>query len=208
VVSWSAVLPVKRLDRAKTRLDVPGLSRADLALAMALDTAAALLSCAEVSRLVAVTDDPRAAAAMSDLGALVVPDVPDRGLNDALRHGAAQIRLLDPGSGIVTMASDLPAAHGEDIAVVLRAAAEVPVAFLADARGSGTTLLTAGPDAVFEPRFGTDSRERHRSAGAQELAHAVPGLRRDVDTLADLRSALRLGCGPQTTALCVTVARQ
>ena len=71
-----------------------------------------------------------------------------------------------------------------------------------DAAGSGTTLYTAGPAAQFCPRFGPGSRDRHRAGGAAELDLAdVPGLRRDVDTPADLRSAAGLRLGPRTSAL-------
>lgn len=73
--------------------------------------------------------------------------------------------------------------------------------FLADAAGIGTTLLAAAPGAPFTPRFGGPSRARHAAAGAVELAPgAVPGVRRDVDTPADLRAARELGPGPHTSA--------
>ncbi|MDQ3664624.1 MAG: 2-phospho-L-lactate guanylyltransferase, partial [Actinomycetota bacterium] len=58
---WCVLVPVKRLDLAKTRLGaVAGRRRADLALAVAADTASAALACPVVRRVVAVTDDVRA----------------------------------------------------------------------------------------------------------------------------------------------------
>jgi 2-phospho-L-lactate guanylyltransferase len=85
---------------------------------------------------------------------------------------------------------------------VLDAASAAPNAFVADAAGIGTTLYTARPDASFTPAFGLDSRARHREGGARELAlEDVPSVRRDVDTMEDLRAALELGVGPHTASV-------
>jgi len=89
-LTWSLVVPVKVLARAKSRLAVlAGPHRAELALAMAADTVAAALACPAVDRVIAVTDDAAAARVLAGLGALVTGDDPGRGLNPALRHGAA-----------------------------------------------------------------------------------------------------------------------
>ena len=69
--------------------------------------------------------------------------------------------------------------------------------FVADAEGVGTTLLAAAPGTPLQPRFGADSARAHRDSGAVALP-APAALRRDVDTPADLREALRLGVGPRT----------
>src|SRR6516165_3179363 len=87
---WSLVVPVKVLARAKTRLAaLAGQDRPALALAMAADTVAAALGSPEVGRVIVVTDDPQAARVLAGLGAVIVPEPPGRGLNRALRHGAA-----------------------------------------------------------------------------------------------------------------------
>ncbi|MGA8115789.1 MAG: 2-phospho-L-lactate guanylyltransferase, partial [Actinocatenispora sp.] len=82
---WSAVLPVKRLTGAKTRLRgaVPEVAHPRLALAIALDTVAAVLACPLVDRVFVVTDDALVRAEVTGLGAEVVPDRPYRGLNAA-----------------------------------------------------------------------------------------------------------------------------
>ena len=99
------------------------------------------------------------------------------------------------------MAADLPALGAAELARALGEAAHARQAFVADTAGTGTTLYTAGPGVVFSPRFGPGSREAHRSAGAVELLlPGLDGLRRDVDTIADLRDAARIGLGPHTSA--------
>lgn len=198
---WSLVIPVKVLALAKSRLTgLAGQSRADLALAMALDTVAA--ACAATDSVIVVTDDDRARAELSGLGAVVVPDKPGDGLNPALRFGAALADERWPGRGRAGLAADLPAVGAAELDLALAAAAGADEAFVADAAGTGTTLYTAGPGVAFFPRFGPGSRAAHLSAGAAEIRiPGIDGLHRDVDTVADLRDAARIGLGPRTAAV-------
>jgi 2-phospho-L-lactate guanylyltransferase len=200
LVLWSLVVPVKVLARAKSRLaGAAGPHRAELALAVAADTVAAALRCDRVGTVIVVTDDPLAASELDALGAQIVPDEPGEGLNPALSYGAGLARTADPRSRVGALSADLPALRPAELGRVLDAAAEVPTAFLPDAADVGTTLYTARPDAPFAPAFGSGSRLRHRAAGAYELAvRDVASVRRDVDTLDDLREALALGAGPRT----------
>jgi len=202
-LTWSLVVPVKVLARAKSRLAAAaGPHRPALALAMAADTVAAALACPDVARVLAVTDDPQAAQALAGLGALVISDEPDQGLNPALRHGAAVAASRWPAAGIAALAADLPALRPAELGLGLRAAARWEHAFVPDAAGSGTTLYAARPGVEFQPRFGPRSAQRHRAAGAVELG--LPGLaslRRDVDGPRDLRAASALGGGPRTAAV-------
>jgi len=202
-LSWSLVIPVKVLARAKSRLAVlAGPRRAALALAMAADTVASAVACPVIGAVIVVTDDCAAGAELGGLGAHVVADEPGAGLNPALVFGAAYADARWPGRGRAGLAADLPALDPAEIGRALAAASGWPEAFVPDAAGSGTTLYTAGPAAAFCPRFGPGSRDRHRANGAAELdLPGVPGLRRDVDTPADLRGAAELGLGPRTAVL-------
>ena len=199
-LSWSLVVPVKVLARAKSRLaEAAGPHRADLALAVATDTVAAALACDRVRDVIVVTDDPLAASELAALGARIVPDEPDGGLNPALSYGAGLARQTAPGSGVGALSADLPALRPAELARVLTAAAGATTAFVPDVAGVGTTLYAARPGTVFAPAFGAESRRRHRAAGAAELTGpGIESVRRDVDTLDDLRAALALGVGPRT----------
>lgn len=194
---WSVVVPAKRLDRAKTRLGPTGTRAAheELVLAMLGDTLDAVLACSAVGSAWVVTDDPRAAAVAAVAGARVVPDVPAAGLDAALHHGAAT--AANPL--VAALHSDLPALRADELAGALGAAAAVRRSFVADADGTGTTLL-AVTDGVLAPAFGPGSAAAHAASGAVALAGAWPGLRRDVDTPAHLAEAARLGTGPRTRA--------
>jgi 2-phospho-L-lactate guanylyltransferase len=202
VPSWSVVVPAKRLAVAKTRLrpltsPLPGAAHDELVLALLADTVAAAATCPVVGAIVVVTDDPAAADVVRGLGVRTVPDEPDRGLNPALEHGARAVG----GSAVAALSSDLPALRPEELAAALTAAgAAASRCFVADAHGTGTTLLTAiGTE--LRPRFGAGSAEAHRASGARPLTGEWPGLVRDVDTEADLRAARTLGLGTRTAAL-------
>ncbi|SDO24257.1 2-phospho-L-lactate guanylyltransferase [Klenkia soli] len=198
VQHWSVVVPAKRLALAKTRLG-PVVDRAeheDLVLAMLGDTLAAAALAREVGSLWVVTADPRAAALATQLGARVVPDEPAGGLNAALVQGAA----ATGARFVAVLNSDLPALQADELDQALRAAAGVPRSFVADAEGTGTTLLAVtGGDLA--PAFGPGSAAAHAVSGAVALAGDWPGLRRDVDTAEHLAAARALGAGPRTRAV-------
>ncbi|QXG76940.1 2-phospho-L-lactate guanylyltransferase [Modestobacter sp. L9-4] len=203
---WSLVVPAKLLSRAKTRLapltarsgdDAPARHR-ELVLAMLGDTVAAALASPAVAGVLVVTDDPGVGDLVRALGARTTPDVPDRGLNAALAHGAATARAAG-ARAVAAMSSDLPALRAEELTAAL-AAVVGGRGFVADADGTGTTLLCAATGEL-DPRFGPGSAAAHAAGGAVPLAGDWPGLRRDVDTAADLDAAGGLGVGPRTARL-------
>jgi 2-phospho-L-lactate guanylyltransferase len=208
VSDWCVLVPVKRLDRAKTRLHASGrdgqpLDRPAAALAFASDVVVAALAAEQVAHVLVVTDDEVAARTLTALGASVVPDSPDAGINPALRHGCDAAHLRWPSLGIAALSSDVPSADGATIDAALAAAEGVSIgSFLADGSGIGTTMLMAPRAEFFTPAFGHRSRAAHRAAGLRELQDAhLFRLRRDVDTVVDLWDALRIGVGPHTRAL-------
>ncbi|WP_348775114.1 2-phospho-L-lactate guanylyltransferase [Solwaraspora sp. WMMD791] len=218
--TWSVVLPVKRLAAAKSRLRgaLTGVPHEELALALALDTVAAVLACPLVAEAVVVTADPVAAAALAALGARTVAEPDPGGLNAALAHGAASVPA---GRPVAALTADLPALRPAELAAALRAAASPATTgrcFVPDADGTGTVLLAAVDAATLHPRFGPGSADRHAASGARRIGgdedtgtggaggatgeDAWPTLRRDVDTADGLADAARLGLGRHTAALC------
>jgi len=202
-VQWSLLVPIKRLSIAKTRIALPAASRALIALAMTGDTVSAALACLAVAEVVAITSDEQVGEMLRALGARVVDDVPDSGLNPALAHGA----LLATSPHVAALSSDLPALRPADLETVLVLAAAQPLAVVADASGRGTTMLAARSTRDFAPSFGVESLAAHLRAGAVDISAGAPAsVRHDVDTLADLELAVRLGVGPQTTRAAAAVA--
>jgi 2-phospho-L-lactate/phosphoenolpyruvate guanylyltransferase len=204
---WSLVVPVKVLARAKSRLTgLHAEGRAALALAMAADTVAAAVACPAADRVIVVTDDAAARAELAGLGAIIIGDDPAAGLNAALAFGAGYAQAHWPDQGRAGLAADLPALRQAELGRALAAAAAARQSFVPDAAGTGTTLYAAGPGEPFCPRFGPASRAAHLADGATELdINGIPGLRRDVDTAADLKLAAEIGLGPHTRGLAASL---
>ncbi|GGW58048.1 2-phospho-L-lactate guanylyltransferase [Streptomyces xantholiticus] len=198
---WSLVVPLKPLALAKSRLAgaADDRLRPRLALAFAQDTVAAALACPAVRDVVVVTDDRTAAAELAALGARIVADSPGTGLNAALAHGARAVRSTRSSAAVAALNADLPALRTAELARTLAVASVFTRAFLTDATGIGTTLLSARPGSELRPAFGGPSRLAHLASGAVEIASDdVDSVRQDVDTVDDLAAALALGVGPYT----------
>jgi len=199
---WIVVVPVKPPARGKSRLEVPGLDRAALAHAIALDTLEAASRCEIVAQVVVVTNDPALARESAMIPALrFVPEGEGRGLDAAVATGMAAI---DPAGRMprAALLGDLPALRHADLADALRVAETVDRGVVADAEGTGSTLVTAAPRVEWASAFGDPSFERHRALGCTPLAVAdASTLRRDVDTADQLEAAAALGLGPRTAAL-------
>ena len=192
---WTVVIPVKGLPAAKSRLlpaSVDAAAHRRLVEAIRADTVAAARNADPVARVVLVSDRADGSAHPE----MLVQTRP--GLNAALEEAAAQARRSWPADGIAALVGDLPALRPEELAAALVAAADYPRAHVPDAAGTGTTLLTARPGIALRPAFGPGSAARH---GHDSVAIAGrPGLRRDVDTAADLVEAGELGLGLATSA--------
>ena len=192
---WTVIIPVKPAAHGKSRLRVPGVGREHLARAIALDTIEAATATA---RVVVVTDDAQTAAEARRLGALVCAD-PGDGLDAAVAAGAAS---AGADAHRAALLGDLPALLPAELAAALREAESVSRAAVADADGTGTTLVTAGPGVPWASAFGSGSFARHVALGCVPLT--VPDaatLRCDVDTAEQLADAAALGLGPRTAAI-------
>lgn len=201
-MSFCLLVPVKRLDRAKTRLGGTPAERGTLALAFARDAVAAAAASPAVARVYVVTDEPGGPAAWGGR-VEVLPDEGGGDLNACLRHAERAVRLRHPGHGVAAMCADLPALSSADLDAALDpslAGALGPRWFVQDADGTGTTLLAAVAGTGLDPHFGDGSAARHEASGARPLRAAVTTLRRDVDTADALDEAVRLGVGPRTRA--------
>jgi len=197
---WSVVIPVKRLPDAKSRLSPLSVEhRAALALAFASDTVAAAAASPLVAAVFVVTGDQRVARRLGALGARIVPDDAPGGLNGAVESGRIHALADDPRRRVAALTADLPGLLTEDLTDALAAAADGR-AFVADAPGSGTTLLLSDVHGTLGARFGVNSRYAHEASGALLLAGAGRSLRRDVDTMEDLDDAVALGVGRHTAA--------
>jgi 2-phospho-L-lactate guanylyltransferase len=196
------LVPVKDGRDAKTRLGgVDAAGRAELMDAFARDAITAAVRASLVD--VHVVGDPTSMAGLAaDLGVPVVPDEGGGDLNQALRRAAA--RVARPGRGVAAMLGDLPCLRTGDLELALDRAGR---GFVADAAGTGTTLLFSPPGADLDPWFGPGSAAAHASSGAAPVAGELSSLRLDVDTTSDLELAVDLGVGACTAAALTRLER-
>jgi 2-phospho-L-lactate guanylyltransferase len=197
---YVVLVPVKPPASGKSRLggslDVGDTERRALAAAIALDTVEACRGATLVNEVLAVTDDAGFAAELAAIGCDTIPDGTSGDLNSTLRLAAAEAHRRWPHLVPVALLGDLPALRPAELDAALGSIEPGAAAYVADADGSGTTLYTAAYDG-FAPRFGVGSAAAH-DAVARQVEGLLPGLRRDVDDLADLREAWALGVGPRT----------
>ncbi|WP_063042896.1 2-phospho-L-lactate guanylyltransferase [Nocardia pseudovaccinii] len=207
-----AVIAVKSLDRAKSRLAdrLRPEHRARLVLAMLADTVSAAVAVPQIASVTVVTPDPVVAELARTLGAVVHPEPrrevidttdPD-GLNTALTDAATALRHRHGPIELLALQADLPALRPDELSDMLTTAPVGVRSVIVDHAGSGTAaLLVRDTVAPLDPRFGPGSARRHIEAGAVDLHGDWPGLRLDVDTADDLDRAVELGAGDSTGAV-------
>lgn len=206
--AFTAIIPVKPLRAAKSRLDVSAAHRRALAEAFAFDVIAAAMSAREVGRLLLVTGDDETERRLAAAGVRVLRESPEAapGLNSALRQGALWAGRHHPEDPAVVLTADLPTLTPDTLDVALAALRHHQSAFVPDRSGTGTTMLSANRPGLLRPRFGVGSARAHRATGAREVAEVDPRVRHDVDTTADLTSAVPLGLGERTRTVWRTSA--
>jgi 2-phospho-L-lactate guanylyltransferase len=188
--TW-ALVPVKRLDRAKSRLSgvLSGTQRRHLAGAMLRDVFAALAAVSGLAGTLVVTGDPIAAALARSHGMLVLPDPDVAETNGAVRHGLAWLAERGAAAAVV-VPGDVPFAEAEEIEAVMRGLRTAAVVLVPAARDGGTNMLGVTPPDVLAVAFGEQSFVRHRAAAREaDLATAVmhlPGAAHDIDVPSDL----------------------
>ncbi len=172
----------------KTRLggELGPKERADLALAMLADVAAALRS-APLDEIVVAASGVQTALSVARLGLDAILDPPgggglDAALDSACRRFGADVTLL-------VVAADLPRLRSDDVAAVVGRPEPVVVAPTSD---GGTAALLRRPPLAIPSAYGAGSAARHlRLASDRGLAVATvdrAALRHDIDTWEDLQA--------------------
>ena len=194
----AAILPVKRFDRAKSRLgqSVAETLRERLARAMLADVLQALAQSQAIERTILVSCEPSLPETAAEHGALLLADTAEDGQSTAVGIGI-QRAIAEGFERVLCIPGDCPALDPAELDALLAAAdarragdggAEVTI--IPDRHGTGTNgLLLTPPDAI-APSFGPDSCERH--AALADAARAGCHVERpaslllDIDTGADL----------------------
>lgn len=199
----TAILPVKRLDKAHGRLagTLPAQARRDLAEAMFLDAVAKLRRSHCIDSVLIVTADDAVARWARWLGHAVLLQAEDAGHSAAAAAGASAA-LVDGADRVAMLPVDCPLLDPRELDDRLgnspRTALIVP-----DRHGTGTNALVLCPPDAIMPDFGPDSCARHvsraRAAGISFALMRLESMALDLDTpedMAELRDALLLDPEP------------
>jgi 2-phospho-L-lactate guanylyltransferase len=194
----TAILPVKRFARAKTRLlgDAIGpQERAALLRAMLTDVLAAIPRSKEIERLIVVTGEGRAekvaldAARRARTPIEVLQDPQDPGHSDAATLGIVRAKSFGAGC-VALLPGDCPLLDAAELDAALDRMETGTVAVVPDRHGTGTNGLLMAPADAIGPAFGPKSCERHldraRRAGWTAVREELPSLALDLDTPEDL----------------------
>lgn len=176
------LIPVKRLDEAKSRL-AAALSPAERAALMRemLQTVIAAVEEAGVGPVTVVSAEP--------LDVNGIPRFDDRGLpwNEALAAAMREI-VREPCAAVVS--ADLPLLAAAEVEALVAATPRRGIA-VARAKDGGTNAVAMRPPAVLDTLFGRPGSCRlhevaAQRAGIQAVVVDLPGLAFDVDTPEDL----------------------
>lgn len=207
--TW-AIIPVRGLERAKSRLGGPldAEERVDLVSGLLRRAVAATTSSSQVAGTIVVSSDRAALDLAQGMGAIAVADL-ERGLNPALDVARAEA-LARGATAIVILPADLPLLDRDSLDDVIGAASDAwsrdnspgttaLVAIVPDRHGTGTNALILAPPDVIEFAFGVGSRAEHAARAASAGATCVElggPLDVDLDTADDLVLVERLA--PET----------
>lgn len=193
------VIPLKRFDRAKSRLAsvLTPAQRAALALSLAERTLTALRDSNVCERLVVVSPDP-VALAWAEARGVVALAQPGAGLNAGLAL-ARDWAVGQGATGLLVALGDLPLLTADEARSFVAATRlyERVVALAPDRARDGTNLLLACPAALAPFAYGRGSFVRHQRLARRRGLHTVeftaPGAAFDVDTPADLAELIARG---------------
>jgi 2-phospho-L-lactate/phosphoenolpyruvate guanylyltransferase len=182
-----AVIPVKRLSEAKSRLSsrLNSEERATLVMTLVRRTVGVLKEVDAIGRIGVATEEREL---VESLGAVDwLPDL--GGLNASLVHAASWATGVDARSMLV-VPCDLPLLEPSDIRALLDSSPTEPGLAIAPTQDGGTGALLLSPPQVLPPVFGLDSFKRHQyEAHARNIpVYTVfrPGFSHEIDTLEDL----------------------
>ena len=184
-----AVVPVKSLSQAKTRLAniLSPEERALLVLDMLSHVLDTLRASREIDEVAVISPQPSELR----LPPGVTPILQARhGLNDLLEQGREWAIRRD-ADALLVLFVDLPLISSGDISRMVKLGEKEGTVVLApDRHGSGTNSMLAHPVTLARFAFGPASFDTHRvaamHAGANLEIYSSPGTSLDIDTLDDL----------------------
>jgi 2-phospho-L-lactate guanylyltransferase len=187
-----AIIPVKPLNRAKSRLSqvLPPEERQQLAENMLRHVLQVVRDVPQVMGTLVISRDSKALAIARDYGARTVVESGAPELNAALMRATQVVRQWK-GHAILILPADLPLLAPEDVTCLLELGqTERTVVIATDLNKDGTNALFIRPPGLIGYSYGTGSYERHlamaEQAGAAVKLYESERLMLDIDMPEDL----------------------
>ena len=203
----AGVVPVKVLDRAKSRLGKAygEDKRSELVEALLEDTFS-LCSSVDFLEWFFVSSDRGVLERAEKRGFQTIEETGE-GLNEALVQAFEEISSLDFDSATV-LPADLPLAEKWDLHDLVDTGATSDIVVVPSQNDGGTNGLYLHPPRVIEPRFGPQSFRAHLKEGeAKGIRCAIlapPRLGLDIDTVEDAQELVTRGGKSKTAQLLAT----
>ncbi len=185
-----ALIPVKQLDQAKSRLSLAlsAEARAQLMHDTLRRTVYALQASNLCECISIVTLDEQVMSWAREWGVSVISEH-RTGLNEALNEARG---ACDNTESVLVVHGDVAWLAVEDVqAIVTLAAADRAVVIAPDRHDKGTNALLLKPPCVIDFAYGEGSAQRHawlaRQAGIEPLWYRSSSISLDVDVAADLK---------------------
>jgi 2-phospho-L-lactate guanylyltransferase len=195
-VKTAAIVPVKSLVRAKSRLAgaLDPQERVTVTLGMLWHVLETIAQSGMVDMVGVISPDPDLPTLPH--GAIHI-EQPEPGLNWGLEQGR-EWAIAQGAEAVLVVFADLPLLSATEIAEILSLGRDNGTVVLApDRHGTGTNVMLAHPPSLARLAFGRNSFNKHltlhEEAGALIKTYSSTGTALDVDTPDDLTELERLG---------------
>jgi 2-phospho-L-lactate guanylyltransferase len=188
--SVHAVVPVKALEKSKTRLSsiLHPKERAQLTMAMLMDVLSALRKSSIIDSIMVVSTDRNVLRLGQQLGINSLRETPKRGLNGAINQVIGRCKWEN--SAVLVVHADLPLLTPREVDTFLREAQGCSVTIGPSKDEIGTNAMVLNPARVIRPAFGKESYKRHISILHRKKLHfkvqSSQGFGFDIDEPEDL----------------------
>ena len=196
-MSLWAIIPVKPLKHAKSRLSTVLLpeERYQLAQAMFRHVLSVVMQARSVAGALVISRDTKALAIGRELGAKTLQESAESNLNPALLR-ATMVLISWRADAVLVLPADLPFINDVDIAQLVRLSTDRSIVIATDSEQDGTNALLVRPPGAIGYAYGAGSYARHiETAERKDIAvqrYESPRTRLDIDVPADLRMYRRL----------------
>jgi 2-phospho-L-lactate guanylyltransferase len=187
-----AVIPVKPLNRAKSRLSkvLSHEQRFELAQMMLKQVLATVTRTPQITGTLVISRDTMAIGMARDFGVKTIQESSYSDLNPALERATGVLRAWR-ADALLILPADLPFITSVDIAALIELGQEEDSVVIAtDHQQNGTNALLVRPPGLLHYAFGQGSFARHQQlaqeAGAKLAIYAADTVKLDVDEPVDL----------------------